>query len=111
MIARDSHASLHVVIQARKDRIVLSFSRVSPLSPVYFPNNTILTYTKAGLLVTVHITGLESSTAATMTTYIPALTIPHGVFANPAASILLPIGLGTVVGYSTRREQSTHATR
>ena len=28
-----------------------------------------------------------------MTTYIPALTIPHGVFANPAASILLPIGL------------------
>ena len=39
-----------------------------------------------------------------MTTYIPALTIPHGVFANPAASILLPIGLGTAVGYSTRRK-------
>ncbi|KAJ9139098.1 TspO/MBR family protein [Pleurostoma richardsiae] len=37
-----------------------------------------------------------------MTTYIPALTLPHSVFANPAASILLPIALGTAVGYSTR---------
>lgn len=41
-----------------------------------------------------------------MTTYIPALTIPHGVFANPAASILLPIGLGTAVGYSTRPKET-----
>ncbi|CAN8099564.1 unnamed protein product [Discula destructiva] len=37
-----------------------------------------------------------------MTTYIPALTIPYAVFANPAASILLPIGLGAGIGYSTR---------
>ncbi|KAJ4394705.1 hypothetical protein N0V93_003924 [Gnomoniopsis smithogilvyi] len=37
-----------------------------------------------------------------MTTYIPALTIPYGVFANPAASVLLPIGLGAGIGYSTR---------
>lgn len=50
------------------------------------------------------LAGLSSSIVATMTTYIPALTIPHGVFANPAASILLPIGLGTAVGYSTRRK-------
>lgn len=39
-----------------------------------------------------------------MTTFIPALTIPYPVLANPAASILLPISLGTAVGYSTRRE-------
>ena len=39
-----------------------------------------------------------------MTTYIPALTIPHAVFANPATSVLLPIALGTAVGYASRRE-------
>ncbi|KAI0136481.1 TspO/MBR-related protein [Xylariales sp. AK1849] len=37
-----------------------------------------------------------------MTTYIPYLTIPHEVFANAAASVLLPIALGTGVGFSTR---------
>ncbi|KAK1984121.1 TspO/MBR family protein [Colletotrichum cereale] len=37
-----------------------------------------------------------------MTTFIPALTLPHQVFENAAASILLPIALGTAVGYSTR---------
>lgn len=42
-----------------------------------------------------------------MTTYIPALTIPQAVFLNPAVSILLPISLGTAVGYSTRREYPT----
>lgn len=39
-----------------------------------------------------------------MTTYIPQLTIPHAVFANPAASVLLPITLGTGVGFSISRE-------
>jgi hypothetical protein len=39
----------------------------------------------------------------TMTTFIPSLTLPAAVFANPAASILLPIGLGTVVGFSVQR--------
>ena len=38
-----------------------------------------------------------------MTTYIPNLTLPSFVFNNPAASVLLPIALGTAVGYSTRR--------
>lgn len=33
-----------------------------------------------------------------MTTYIPALTLPDKVFASPAASILLPIVLGSGVG-------------
>ncbi|KAL7900027.1 TspO/MBR family domain-containing protein [Trichoderma sp. SZMC 28014] len=37
-----------------------------------------------------------------MTTYIPALTIPSNVFLNPASSILLPIALGTSVGFGTR---------
>jgi benzodiazapine receptor len=41
-----------------------------------------------------------------MTTYIPALTLPHSVFANPAASIFLPIALGTAVGYSSRPEET-----
>jgi len=42
-----------------------------------------------------------------MTTYIPQLTIPHAVFANPAASVLLPLALGMTVGYSTRRTSYT----
>ncbi|KAG5973873.1 hypothetical protein E4U55_000215, partial [Claviceps digitariae] len=37
-----------------------------------------------------------------MTTYIPSLTIPSAVLQHPAASVLLPIALGTAVGYSTR---------
>ena len=39
-----------------------------------------------------------------MTTYMPSITIPQAVFLHPAASIALPIVLGTAVGYSTRRE-------
>lgn len=38
-----------------------------------------------------------------MTTYIPSITIPTAVFEHPAASILLPIALGTAVGFGTRR--------
>ncbi|KAF3055600.1 Translocator protein like protein [Daldinia childiae] len=42
-----------------------------------------------------------------MTAYIPRLsTIPYDVFANPAASILLPIALGTAVGFSSRPKQT-----
>ncbi|KAG5943908.1 hypothetical protein E4U59_007801 [Claviceps monticola] len=37
-----------------------------------------------------------------MTTYIPSLTIPSAVFEHPAASILLPVSLGTAIGYATR---------
>ncbi|OLN88475.1 Translocator-like protein [Colletotrichum chlorophyti] len=37
-----------------------------------------------------------------MTTFIPALTLPHQIFENAAVSILLPIALGTAVGYSSR---------
>lgn len=39
-----------------------------------------------------------------MTTYIPQLTLPEAIFNSMPASILLPIALGTAVGYSTRRE-------
>ncbi len=39
-----------------------------------------------------------------MTTFIPSITIPEAVFLNPAASVLLPIALGTAVGFGTRRE-------
>ncbi|KAL8655855.1 MAG: hypothetical protein Q9226_002884 [Calogaya cf. arnoldii] len=35
-----------------------------------------------------------------MTTYIPSITLPEAIFANPATSILLPVGLGLGVGYS-----------
>jgi translocator protein len=38
-----------------------------------------------------------------MTTYIPRLTLPSAVFENPAVSILLPIALGTAVGFSVQR--------
>ncbi|KAK5990851.1 Translocatorhomolog-like protein [Cladobotryum mycophilum] len=37
-----------------------------------------------------------------MTTYMPAITIPSTIFQNPASSILLPVALGTIVGFSTR---------
>ena len=39
-----------------------------------------------------------------MTTYIPSLTLPGQLFAQPALSILVPIALGTAVGFSVRRE-------
>ncbi|KAL8951131.1 MAG: hypothetical protein Q9222_002875 [Ikaeria aurantiellina] len=35
-----------------------------------------------------------------MTTYIPSITLPGAIFANPATSILLPLGLGLGIGYS-----------
>ncbi|KAI1172438.1 TspO/MBR family-domain-containing protein [Nemania sp. FL0916] len=42
-----------------------------------------------------------------MTTYIPKIsTLPYDVFASPSASILLPIVLGTAVGYSARPDQT-----
>ncbi|KAK3383252.1 peripheral-type benzodiazepine receptor [Lasiosphaeria ovina] len=37
-----------------------------------------------------------------MTTYLPKLTLPDAVFNNLPVSVLLPIALGTLVGYSTR---------
>lgn len=43
-----------------------------------------------------------------MTSYIPHLTLPSFIFEKPAISVLLPVALGTAVGYSTRREL-THA--
>ncbi|KAM7207062.1 putative translocator protein [Rhypophila sp. PSN 637] len=44
-----------------------------------------------------------------MTTYIPQLTLPEAIFNSLPASILLPIALGSAVGYSTRpKEGGTH---
>jgi translocator protein len=39
-----------------------------------------------------------------MTSYIPSLTLPSAIFANPAVSILLPVALGTAVGFSMQRK-------
>ncbi|PHH61283.1 hypothetical protein CDD81_513 [Ophiocordyceps australis] len=39
-------------------------------------------------------------------TYMPSITIPTAVLQHPAASILLPIGLGTAVGYSSRPSET-----
>ncbi|KAI1779785.1 TspO/MBR-related protein [Hypoxylon cercidicola] len=42
-----------------------------------------------------------------MTTYIPRINaIPYDVFANSAASVLLPVALGTAVGFSSRPKQT-----
>ncbi|KAI9847182.1 MAG: hypothetical protein M1837_003045 [Sclerophora amabilis] len=38
-----------------------------------------------------------------MTTYIPSITLPGALFAQPAASILLPIGLGMGVAFAIPR--------
>ena len=35
--------------------------------------------------------------------YIPSITLPSIIFEKPAASILLPVALGTAVGFSTSR--------
>lgn len=43
-----------------------------------------------------------------MTTYIPSITLPAAVFSNPAASILLPIALGSAVGFSVQRKLLLH---
>ncbi|KAI1344981.1 TspO/MBR-related protein [Xylariaceae sp. FL0016] len=37
-----------------------------------------------------------------MTTKLEHLSIPYDIFASPSASVLLPIALGTAVGFSTR---------
>jgi benzodiazapine receptor len=37
-----------------------------------------------------------------MTTYIPSLTLPEAIFGSLPGSVLLPIALGSAVGYSTR---------
>lgn len=46
-----------------------------------------------------------------MTTYIPSLTLPSYILANPAYATLLPIAFGTAVGFSTRptQTQATYA--
>ncbi|KAL8730651.1 MAG: hypothetical protein Q9166_003964 [cf. Caloplaca sp. 2 TL-2023] len=44
-----------------------------------------------------------------MTTYIPSITLPDAIFASPAVSILLPVGLGFGVGYAVQ-PKSTHKT-
>ncbi|KAH8593645.1 putative translocator protein like protein [Bisporella sp. PMI_857] len=41
-----------------------------------------------------------------MTTFIPSLTLPATIFANPAASILFPIALGTAVGFAVKPKQT-----
>ncbi|MCJ1458690.1 hypothetical protein MMC28_009064 [Mycoblastus sanguinarius] len=41
-----------------------------------------------------------------MTTYIPSLTLPAQVFAQPAASILLPVALGTSIGFVIRPKET-----
>jgi len=45
-----------------------------------------------------------------MTSFIPSITLPGAVFAHPAASILLPVAIGTAVGFSTspRETQKTY---
>lgn len=41
-----------------------------------------------------------------MTTYIPSLTLPGQLFAEPAVSILLPIVLGSGIGYAVSRKSA-----
>jgi benzodiazapine receptor len=44
-----------------------------------------------------------------MTTYIPSLTLPEAVFNSLPGSILLPITLGTAVGFSTKPDKTERA--
>ncbi|TGO81598.1 hypothetical protein BPOR_1089g00030 [Botrytis porri] len=40
-----------------------------------------------------------------MTTFIPSLTLPAAIFANPSASVLLPVTLGSAIGFAVRRSK------
>ncbi|KAK0734020.1 TspO/MBR-related protein [Lasiosphaeria miniovina] len=44
-----------------------------------------------------------------MTTYLPKLTLPDAVFNNLPVSVLLPVALGTLVGYSMRPKDTERA--
>ncbi|KAK3655664.1 hypothetical protein LTR56_003313 [Elasticomyces elasticus] len=41
-----------------------------------------------------------------MTTHIPSLTLPAILFQQPAAAILLPVAVGTAIGFGTRPKQT-----
>jgi benzodiazapine receptor len=41
-----------------------------------------------------------------MTTFIPSITLPAFIFANPAASICLPVALGTAVGFAVAPKET-----
>ncbi|EMC93674.1 hypothetical protein BAUCODRAFT_150953 [Baudoinia panamericana UAMH 10762] len=41
-----------------------------------------------------------------MTTYIPSMTLPAFIFEQPAASILLPVAAGTLVGFGTQPKKT-----
>lgn len=56
----------------------------------------------AGLILTTPLADIPFSSPI-MTTYIPSLTLPGQVFANPASSILLPVALGAGIGFVVRR--------
>jgi len=43
-----------------------------------------------------------------MTSYIPSLTLPTFEFERPAVAILLPVALGTGIGFSTRPDKTQH---
>jgi hypothetical protein len=53
------------------------------------------------------IEALTQSNSPGMTSYIPSITLPGQIFAQPAASILLPIALGTGIGFAVSRRFST----
>lgn len=42
-----------------------------------------------------------------MTTHIPSLTLPRAIFEQPAASILLPIVLGSAVGFGVTSQKTS----
>ena len=42
----------------------------------------------------------------TMTTHIPLLTLPSVFFSQPAAAILLPVAIGTAIGFSMRPKET-----
>lgn len=45
----------------------------------------------------------QSANIATMTSYIPLLTLPERLLANPALAVLFPIAIGTGLGFSISR--------
>ena len=45
-----------------------------------------------------------------MTTFIPSITLPSQVFANPAVSILLPVGGGLLIGQAVTPKKDTQKT-
>ena len=96
-VQEKEHALLWEGVYQIGDERSLSFT------PIVNPEADILIFVGTSDLALSLTCILLDFQTATMTSYIPSITLPGQIFATPAASILLPVALGTAVGFSIAR--------